>query len=347
MIDLRHRLQADRGRQRLEKLVERVPGYAGYARKEARRDADRALRLHVADLLKAQRRRIEDIQAGLLDANLLRELPPIEAAVLRLQTLADEIRTASYGYAGWFDAKSIDEAELAALYEHDLSLAEGVDWIAANVERLSSAVAQADEEEFRRAAGDLNATLDRIAEQVIRRRQIVSEAKRPPALSPRQILAAAESALKGATTFPELGPGDAIGYGGVDYAVVGKVAYRHQGKSWQAYLLQNGEERWLWSTDGGRQVFLATPVPPPEDMNGKDRIDWEDEELALVETGSAVADVEGPSGRQGNLQVRYRRFAAQSGRALWVEEWGDKTEAYLGDPISQQDVEIWRRSSAG
>ena len=51
MRDLTRRLSGDRGYQRLQSLAQRVPGFAGYASKDLRREADRLLRLHVSDRL--------------------------------------------------------------------------------------------------------------------------------------------------------------------------------------------------------------------------------------------------------------------------------------------------------
>lgn len=343
MLDLRRRLSAERGRQRLARLAERVPGFRGYGRQEARREADRLLRAHVADQLAEQRRNLEDVQAALLDANLLRDLPPVEAAIVRLQTLADEVRTGSYSYAGWLTAANVGEAELDALYDHDLALAEGVDWLASHLQRLSDAIARADEAAFQATLGDLNDTIDRLAEQIVRRREAMSEARQPPSLLPRRLLAAARAVLQPTPHLPPLRPGDGLRHGGVDYVVAGRVDYRQDGKTWQAYLLQNGEERWLWASNGGRRIYLSTPVPPPEDMEGRQSVDWGGEELALVESGLAVVDVEGPAGRQSLLPLQYWRFLAAAGRALWVERRGDEGAAYLGEPIKAEEIEVWQR----
>ncbi len=343
MLDLRGRLSAERGQQRLARLANRVPGFRGYARQEARRETDRLLRAHIADRLIEQRRNLEDLQAALVDANLLRDLPPVEAALVRLQTLADEVRTGSYGYAGWFTAANVGEAELDAIYDHDLALAEGVDWIASHLRRLADAVAGADETAFGAVLDDLNDTVDRLAEGIVRRREAISAARQPPSPLPQRLWAAAKAAFRTMRHLPQLGPGDGLRLGGVDYVVAGRVDYHQDGKTWQAYLLQNGEERWLWTDDGGRRVHLAVAVPPPEDMEGRQSIDWGGEELALAESGSAVADVETPVGRQSLLPLEYRRFLASSGRTLWVERRGDIGAAFLGEPIEAKEIEVWQR----
>jgi len=43
----------------------------------------------------------------------------MERAAIQIQTFSDKIRTASYGYSGFFDAVKINEDELAQLYSFD------------------------------------------------------------------------------------------------------------------------------------------------------------------------------------------------------------------------------------
>ena len=45
----------------------------------------------------------------------------MEQAAIQLRTFADKIRTATYGYAGFFDAVKIKEEELTQLYQFDLA----------------------------------------------------------------------------------------------------------------------------------------------------------------------------------------------------------------------------------
>lgn len=343
MRDLSRRLSGDRGQQRLQSLAQRVPGFAGYASKEFRRDADRLLRSHLADRLLEQRRKLEDLQAALVNANRLSELPAIEAPVVRLNSLADELRTASYGYAGWFDAATIDEAELDAIYRHDFSLSRGVDWVADLVASLSSAFAASDADAVQRISADLNATIDRLAAQVVRRREIVLEAKKTPVVPPRQFLTTSQRPARPDSRLPELRLGDAVSYQGTDYVVTGRVKYTRADTMWWAFLLQNGEERWLWSLDDGKRVFLATPVPVPEDLGSGSSVDWQGEELNLVESDYATADVEGETGRQRGLSVEYQRFESPTGRVLWLERWGDEESSYLGDPAAVDEIEVWQR----
>ncbi|NPA31282.1 MAG: hypothetical protein GXO37_04715 [Chloroflexi bacterium] len=136
----------------VERLAERVPGFAGYKARETRREADKLLRVTLAQRIMEQVQRLSEVQRALLRSGGLRWLDDVEAAVVRLQTLADQIRTASYGYAGVFDALKIDEPQLARLYAFDQQLFAAVDRLAAAIDRLQAAVGQ---EDFGPALADL------------------------------------------------------------------------------------------------------------------------------------------------------------------------------------------------
>jgi hypothetical protein len=342
MRDLTRRLSGDRGYQRLQSLAQRVPGFAGYASKDLRREADRLLRLHVSGRLLEQRRKLEDLQAALVRTQRFTELSALEGPVIRLQTLADDIRTTSYGYAGWFDAATVEEGELEAIYQFDLSLAQSVDWVAGNVEGLSAALTAADGEGAAKLIADLNVTLDRLTEQMQRRRSVIIESKRPPAISPRQAFAA-QTRRPDSAVLPVLQLNDAITHAGVDYLVAGRVRYEQGGNTWWAYMLRNGEERWLWASADGVEAYLATAVPVPEGTEGKATLEWEGEQLTLAENGIASAEIEGPSGKQSGLSVDYRRYKSTTGRILWLERWDEEYSAYLGDPVSPEELDIWQR----
>jgi hypothetical protein len=116
-MDYRQTVEDSKGG--LEKLVSKIPGYRGYKEKENRRAADKLLRDHLAGQLGEQRRRLVELQRGLLEGGGLMLMDDLERAVTKVQKLADKIRTASYGYAGLFDAVKVKEEDLDALYEFD------------------------------------------------------------------------------------------------------------------------------------------------------------------------------------------------------------------------------------
>lgn len=137
--DLLDRVEAGLGG--LENLARKIPGYGGYKEKELRREADRLLRLQVADKLDEQRGRLSELQNQLISQAQIEFLDDLERAAMKLQLLIDRIKTASYGYAGLFDAVKVKEEQLNALYDFDNRMLGFVGEIASDVDQVSSAIA--------------------------------------------------------------------------------------------------------------------------------------------------------------------------------------------------------------
>lgn len=136
-------------RPELERWLRILPGYAGYKAKEQRRDADRILREAIHRRLREVADRLLRLQREVADRDLSRA-GEVDRVARRTQTLADQVRVASYGYAGFFDAVRIGEAELEALYRFDADLLQKVEALQGALDALERAV---------REGGDLPAAL--------------------------------------------------------------------------------------------------------------------------------------------------------------------------------------------
>jgi hypothetical protein len=136
--DMLETVQASQGG--FENLVNKIPGYQGYKDKELRREADKLLRMELAAKFDDQRKRLTELQHQLISQAQIEFLDDLERAVMKLQLLIDRIKTASYGYAGLFDAVKVKEAQLDALYEFDNQMLSFVDEVAAGVDQVSSAI---------------------------------------------------------------------------------------------------------------------------------------------------------------------------------------------------------------
>jgi hypothetical protein len=125
----------------LENLARKIPGYKGYKEKELRREADKLLRMEVAAKFDDQRKRLTELQNQLISQAQIEFLDDLERAVMKLQLLIDRIKTATYGYAGLFDAVKVKEEQLDALYEFDNQMLDYVDDVASDVDHVASAIA--------------------------------------------------------------------------------------------------------------------------------------------------------------------------------------------------------------
>lgn len=128
MADMRAKI---RGQQNaLERLRGCVPGFRTYYDREARREADRALRGHAVDRLEEVVRDVQQVIKRLP----LAEIRPYQELVKVTEWLANEIRHADQGYSGFFDEFKWDsEQVLDRLYLQDEEIATAVAELAARV----------------------------------------------------------------------------------------------------------------------------------------------------------------------------------------------------------------------
>jgi len=140
-MDYRDRIDSDKGS--LERLIGRIPGYRGYKDRELSREADKLLRGEISGKFSQEKDRLLEVQRQLSRGGGLLLLGDIDLAVRRLETLADTVRTATYGYAGLFASINIREEELGALYDHDSALLDQLPVLEAAVGAVQSAVGDA------------------------------------------------------------------------------------------------------------------------------------------------------------------------------------------------------------
>ena len=123
-----------------KKLVSKIPGFDGYVARENRRSADKLLRESVAAKFQAIWQRISGIQRDLVNAGRIDLLDDIERAEIKIRQFIDRVNTATYGYAGFFDAIKIREDTLAQIYQYDLTLVQLADDVSAAVDNLEASL---------------------------------------------------------------------------------------------------------------------------------------------------------------------------------------------------------------
>jgi hypothetical protein len=105
-----------------KQLLSKVPGFKGYVERETRRSSDKLLRDSIADRFEALWQRISSIQKDMVNDGMIEFVDDMEGASIKIRQFIDRVRTASYGYAGLFDAIKIDQEELSELYRYDLAM---------------------------------------------------------------------------------------------------------------------------------------------------------------------------------------------------------------------------------
>jgi hypothetical protein len=150
----------DRAKERMgaiERVIKGLPGIRGYVDKELRRDADKQVRNLLATQLEEQKQALFQVQQTLLRNGGLQHMGELDAAIQKLQILIDRTKSASYGYAGLFDAVRIQENELDALYRFDVALAARAVDLRSDIEAVAGAVAA--NEQIRERINQLSAQL--------------------------------------------------------------------------------------------------------------------------------------------------------------------------------------------
>lgn len=138
MSDLFDRVTADRDF--FKSLLSKLPGFKGYFERQDRRASDKILRETVANRFEEQWRRISELQRDLISQGQIELIDDLEGAAIKLRQFIDRVRTASYGYAGFFDPVKIREDELAKVYQYDLALLESGDDVARAVDNVETSI---------------------------------------------------------------------------------------------------------------------------------------------------------------------------------------------------------------
>ena len=125
----------------LEKILDRIPGFSGYRKREKIREDDRIIRSYIVSVLKNTIQYIEDAQASLVDINY-DKAAALDNLLRRLRLLTDKIRWALHGYQPHYYIVKIEEADLEKLRSIDaeiIGLAEQLSKIASNIAEKATA----------------------------------------------------------------------------------------------------------------------------------------------------------------------------------------------------------------
>ena len=127
-----------------KKLGSFIPGFSGYIERQNRRAADKLLRETVAARFEELWTRTSELQVSMLSEGMLGLIDEMEQGAIKLRTFADKIKTASYGYAGFFDAVKIKEEELIQLYQFDLAFFDVAEQIERALDNVEASIGDED-----------------------------------------------------------------------------------------------------------------------------------------------------------------------------------------------------------
>lgn len=140
--DFRGQVERNKPTDFLHNLMNKIPGYTGYADRERRRDADKMLRTYLARQYRDQLHRLTRVQTAALHTRHNTALAELQRLEGMLNRFVDKLDTASYGYAGLFDANKVTEVELDQLYAFDQGLMSGVHNVSSDLDALEAATRQ-------------------------------------------------------------------------------------------------------------------------------------------------------------------------------------------------------------
>lgn len=123
-----------------KKILAKIPGFKGYIERGDRRLSDKILREKIASEFEAHYQRVSSLQRDLISQGELQYIDDLEASALKLRQFIDRVRTASYGYAGIFDAIKIKQDELDQVYQYDFALLALSDQVASAVDNVETSI---------------------------------------------------------------------------------------------------------------------------------------------------------------------------------------------------------------
>jgi len=124
----------------IKKILAKIPGFKGYVERGDRRMSDKLLRDKISDEFEALYQRVSGLQRDLINQGEISYIDDLEAAALKLRQFIDRVRTASYGYAGLFDAIKIKQDELDQVYQYDYALLALADEVTAAIDNVETSI---------------------------------------------------------------------------------------------------------------------------------------------------------------------------------------------------------------
>ena len=155
----------------IEKIAYHIPGYAGYQKREQRRETDHLYRMHLVEKMRKIKRSFDEVSNEITNMGNLDLLKPVDRIYKKLEKVTDRIRFADHGYKGFFDVVSVDFPELEKLYNFDLSMNDDIAALKEKVEMLTKAL---DTDSLLTQLEAFMKSIDEFNEKIISRDEVIT-----------------------------------------------------------------------------------------------------------------------------------------------------------------------------
>ena len=316
-------------------LLDRIPGYRGYRDKEGRRDADRLVRESVGSSYDQLASRVEAVGRALADQRRIADVGQITDLTDRIRHLADQIRTASYGYSPLFSDRAIEEAALDQLRRFDDGLMGGVTDLDPIIGELESAASS--NSSLAAAVQAANAIVRTNRDRLAVRGKVMETGRPEPESSVVAVL--------GTPTPPpphpaySLNQGDAISVMGENHIVDARIDIDAGEHSARFFRLESGQPaRWLFAPRDADLGF-ATAI---EGDSGPATAG-----TAATISASGTGEVSGKANASGRRPVSLLITKATDGGVSAIElDWGSEKQRFITTPVHKDDIEVYGAARA-
>jgi len=308
--------------ERVTNLLQRIPGYSGYRDKERRRDEDKRIREEAARDLTVVVDQLTAANAALVAQRDLKNVSTVEAIISKTRLLSDRIRTASYGYAGLFADRPIDEFALDQLARFDQAIAKRVEQLAGD----AAAVASAPD-----GAQQISTEVDQIA-TLFEGRTAVIETARP--VTEKKILDLLDTTEPPKPSpFTTITRGDAFSVLGDNHTATATVTITDGATTIQ--VIRTGD------TDGDQEIWFVGASTP--DVRPARLLTTEDgSAFALASVRTAPARIESEIGKQEKVSAGYAfAYDDTSGKVSFLLQTAGTTRYFTGSPVNDFDIEVY------
>jgi hypothetical protein len=122
----------------IKKILGKLPGFRGYVEREDRRNADKLLRESIAERFESLWCRISSLEKEAITNGEIEKIDDLESSAIKIRQFIDRVKTASYGYAGFFDVIKVNTEELNEIYQYDLQMLELKDEVSRAVDNVET-----------------------------------------------------------------------------------------------------------------------------------------------------------------------------------------------------------------